>query len=151
MTAQFPEQLPGPSFDGFAVEQRDTVIRTPFVSGLTRQRNTFSDVPPFINVRWYFNSVETRLFEAFYRSINNGADWFDVSVTLPTGTSKRTARFAGVYRGPEPWGSSKHWSISATLELKDVPTFDPADYLYDPLGVEYADVFDITVNSWLPA
>lgn len=150
MTAQFPSNLPGPSFNGFGVEQRDTVIRTPFVSGLVRQRNTFSYVPPMVSVQWYFTSAEMRLFEAFYRSLNNGADWFDVPVTLPTGTSMRRARFAAPYQGPSPWGNSQKWTVSAMLELQDLPTFSGDDYLYDPLGVQYADAFDIAVNTWLP-
>lgn len=147
MNKKYPESLPGPSLSGFKLNQRDTVISTEFVTGRSRQRNTYSNVPPLFNARWHFSISETRIFEAWYRSIGNGSEWFDMPVKLPTGYSVRTVRFVGSYDGPAPWGSSNNWTVSATLELQDLPTFTGDDYLFDTLGIEYADAFDIAVNT----
>jgi hypothetical protein len=150
MNPKFPSSLPGPSLNAFELTQRDTMIRTQFVTGRARQRNTYDNVPPLFKARWYLTSGETRVFEAWYRSIGNGSDWFDISVKLPNGYAERTARFTGVYSGPEPWGNSNTWIITANLELQELPTFTGDEYLYDAIGVEYADVFDETVNGFLP-
>ena len=149
--ADFPENLPGPILQGYGGSLFQPFIRTQFTTGLARQRRTYSNVPTFQSAQWILTSGEVRIFEAWFRSINDGTEWFDIPLTFATGTSKRTCRFTEVYNAPQPYGSSRNWSITMALELRERPTFTGDDYLYDPLGIQYADVFDKVVNSYLEA
>ncbi len=147
----YPAGLPGPSINGYGANTVQPFIRTQFSTGLARQRRAYSYVPTVVTAQWVLTPGEMRIFESWFNGpANDGEAWFKVSLTLPTGTSAREARFTAMYEGPTPFGPH-NYSYNASLELRERPIFPGEDYLYDPTGIEYADVFDRVVNTLLEA
>lgn len=149
--ADYPEGLPGPILNGYSSNNQQAFIRTQFITGRARNRKLYSYVPQYVDAQFVLTAGEMRIFESWYQAVaNDGEAWFNIELTLPTGSSKREARFVQAYDGPRPYGPFQ-WSYTASLELRERASFPASDYLYDPLGIEYADVLDITVNSYLDA
>ncbi len=147
----YPDSLPAPILSGYGANTTQPFIRTQFITGLARQRRAYSYVPTEVTATWNLTAGQMRIFESWFNgSANDGEAWFDIELTLPTGTNKRRARFTSMYQGPNPHGPFMY-SYTASLELSERPIFSGEDYLYDLSGIEYANVFDNAVNSFLEA
>lgn len=147
--ASYPSSLPGPIIAGYGVQTQQTFARTQFISGRSQNRKLYSFVPQFVTAQFWFSYGEARIFESWFNSTNYGEEWFDIGIKLPTGFENRQCRFTEMYQGPIPDGPNK-LTYTVNLEVRERITFDYDTVLIDPLGVEYAEDFDIAVNSFLP-
>lgn len=96
VTEQYPEMLPLPTFDGYAIEPGDGVSRTEMEAGSPRQRLRFTSMPSGIPVRWVFTPWEFALFEAWFKyRAKQGSVWFGIPLLGGIGMIEHEARFKG--------------------------------------------------------
>lgn len=109
--------FPNPTQD-ISAGVKPTVIRTEMDSGRVRQRKRFTSAIRTVPVRWTLTDAQWALFQGILEyKLNQGADWF--TITLPTGNGMQscTARFVS-----GSW-NAKHvpvmyWDVTATLEVQ---------------------------------
>ena len=128
-TIFWPDRLPRPTFDGYAVQPQDAITRTDMESGPARTRRRTTRAISRIPVRWRFTALEFGLFEAwFHVKVADGADWFAIDLLGGMGITSHEARFLGdgghSYKaqpqraGP---GDGPRWIVTALLEIRDRP------------------------------
>lgn len=145
----YPSTIRLPLIEGYGFTPVSPLIRTELTSGRARQRRRFTSTPTVVSVSWIFDPGEARVFELWFRTtLNDGAEWFDLSLKTPEGLLTYDARFTDIYSGPE-WIGKSHWKFSAELELLVRPVY-AAEWAIVPLFVQYADVIDYAVNRELP-
>lgn len=106
VSEQYPERLPLPTFDGYAIEPGDGVSRTEMESGSARQRLRFTAMPSGIPVRWNFTAWEFALFEAWHKyRAKQGSVWFGIPLLGGIGMVEHEARFKG--------GTGKPYRVTA--------------------------------------
>lgn len=158
--ARWPQGLPNPNQEGYALQHVDSMQRTPLASGRARQRRRFTKTPTLMTVSWTFtDDAQAQLFEAWYRAphreddptkggINDGTDWFEALIWTPLGFRHYRARFTGMYDGPHyvAVGVSR---VYAELETYERHTLPPEDVEF-PDEILYGSLFDLTMNKHWP-
>jgi hypothetical protein len=145
----YPEQLPLPNRSGYGLKHVSPLQRTQLQSGRARQRRKFTSVPTIVTVTWQFSSGEAQLFEGWYRyGINDGADWFQISMLTPLGLQTSEARFTDIYQGPQPMGMGL-WIVSAEIEMRERKTISE-EWIDTPELLVNASVLDIAINDKWP-
>lgn len=110
--------LPLPS-DSFSVDAEFANIRSKMDSGRVRQRPRFTKELELAKVEIQMNKRQYAWFKAFWvHKINNGNDWFTMTLPLPNGETltDATIRFASDYRANHK--TFENWDISATVEFE---------------------------------
>ena len=150
-TADWPDSLPCILRDGHSTQHGTPFIRTQLDSGRARQRRAFMSVPSVKQVQWIFTASECAIFEAWFRdSINDGADWFNMTMRTPLGINTPTVcRFTKMYEGPDIEAADS-WRVTAELELWERPLL-PGGWIQYPEWVQYANIFDIAMNQKWPS
>lgn len=117
--ATWPASLPAPQISGYEITPDEAVLRTQ-LDGPARQRQSFSSVPETVKASWIMTTPELALFEAWHKySIADGAIWFGIDLANGQGIQAMTARFSSAVQKSAL--SGLNWSISASLEVRDVP------------------------------
>ena len=128
-TITWPDRLPLPTFDGYAVQPQDAVARTDMESGAARVRRRYTSIPSRIPVRWRFGPTEFGIFESWFRwMVSDGAQWFSIELLGGMGMVGHEARFigdnAGSYKAQPQRGSpgsGPRWIVTALLEIRERP------------------------------
>ena len=147
---RFPEALPSPLLSGKKARKIDGVERTQMQSGRTFSRLVFDDTPTDITLSWYLTQAEAFLFEQWHReAIKSGALEFIMPITMSDGLRDRVVKFMDMYDGPNKI-APRIWQISAPVQMRDQvgEGIDPGWWEF-PQWIEYASLFDITMNrNW---
>ena len=126
----WPDTLPRPTFEGYAVEPVDSVLRTEMESGPARQRRRFTHTPTRIPVRWRFSSEEMGIFESWLEhKAEAGGAWFTVDLLGGQGMTAHEARIMGTGSSPYkataqrggPGEGGVRWIVTSTLEVRERP------------------------------
>lgn len=148
---RFPANLPPPLLSGHQMRKVDGVVRTKMQSGRTFERLEFSDTPNDFKMTWYMSQAEAFQFEQWHaRAIKGGALEFIMPVQMSDGMRDRTCKFMSMYQGPDKY-SPCLWEISASIQVRDQvgEGLDP-DWWQFPEWIEYASLFDVTMNKHWP-
>ncbi len=121
MTVIFPEKLPYPTTEGYAIKPGEAIVRTDMEAGPARQRRRYEQTPSKISVRWVMNREQFSLFEAWYKYYaKEGAEWFVITLLGGLGLLKQEARFTQQFEAKLLNGYL--WEITSELEVRDRPT-----------------------------
>lgn len=118
--------LPIPTIEGYAFRPAGAVARQPLDIGparvYRRTRKPLIEVP----VQWQFSDAEQAAFDDFQvNTLGEGAEWFTITLALPSGLLPADARFKG---GVQMVNLGRfRWQTIATLELLDRPVMSAAD------------------------
>lgn len=118
---------PLPTYDGYALEPESAVTRTDMESGPARQRRRFTQTPTRIPVRWRMSAVDFATFEAWFRlKLDDGGDWFAISLLGGSGIVAHEARFVGQGNAPYKAVPSRGgaWIVTSVLEIRERPMLD---------------------------
>lgn len=145
----YPEKLPTPEQQGYAIQHVSPLTRVDMQSGRARQRRRFTSVPSMVQVSWLMTNVEAQLFEGWFRwIISDGAEWFNGPLKTPMGIKHYVCRFVDIYAGPQAV-SPKYWRFTAQLEIRERQTVGE-DLIQFPDFITYADIIDLAVNREWP-
>lgn len=123
MNVEWPNSLPLPLVEGYALTPQEAVLRTDMESGPARQRRRFRQTPTRITVRWLFSEFEFALFEAWYKyHADEGAQWFQITLLGGLGLLPHQARFTGQFEAGLMPGQL--WDVKGVLEVRERPTLD---------------------------
>lgn len=115
--ATWPITLPAPSLSGYQGENGAKVIRTDFDGGPARQRLRFTSCPDDLSVSWIFTPSEMMMFKEFFKTdINEGVDWFTMSLNIGNGLASHEARFVSA-KYQYQLLSGMDWLVSAKLDV----------------------------------
>lgn len=118
MTVIFPEKLPYPTTEGYAIKPGEAIVRTDMEAGPARQRRRYEQTPSKISVRWVMNREQFSLFEAWYKYYaKEGAEWFVITLLGGLGLLKQEARFTQQFEAKLLNGYL--WEITSELEVRD--------------------------------
>ena len=121
MTVYFPQHLPYPTTEGYAIKPGEAIVRTDMESGPARQRRCYTQTPSKISVRWVMNREQFSLFEAWYKyHAKEGAEWFYITLLGGLGLLEQEARFTQQFEAKLLNGYL--WEITSELEIRDRPT-----------------------------
>ena len=116
--ADFPIGLPDPISSGYSGSKTKAFIRTEMESGNPRQRQRFSATNQTRAMSWIFNADEMYIFKTFFEvGINQGTDYFNISLNLGDGFLTYQARFTEPYN--DSFIDGGYWSVSGSLEVNN--------------------------------
>lgn len=144
----YPAGLPLPLRSGYEFEPVEQIRRTPMDSGRARQRVEFGKVPTMVTLKWIFNDIQARLFQAWAMQAV-GAGWFTIRLVTPLGFDTLEVRFTKTPIGPELMGRYS-WGFSAVCEVKETPLLEPGWAELLPDYVLRSDIFDYAMNREWP-
>lgn len=146
---QYPAGLSLPLQEGYGMSTVDPMRATPMVTGRTRYRVRHSYVPTEVKFSFNFSQDEAGIFEAWYaRTLNNGLEWFEISLQTPAGFTAYEAHFKDIYQGPD-LTQVKRWRYSAVVQLKARPLI-PAPWEQFPEYWLNKNVIDLAMNKEWP-
>lgn len=95
---------------------------TKMQNGRNIVRKIFTKTPIFFDAEFVFDDQQAQGFERFFANdINNGLEWFTMSVLQPLGVKELLVRFSGAYVGPKIFGlpnaTERRWLYKATFEI----------------------------------
>ncbi|TAN67777.1 MAG: hypothetical protein EPN20_06675 [Magnetospirillum sp.] len=142
----WPDRLPLPTYDGYALEPEAAVTRTDMEAGPARQRRRFTQAPTRIPVRWRLSQTGFATFEAWFRlKLADGAEWFVIDLLGGNGRNRHEARFLGQgttpYRAVPQRGGA--WIVTSVLEVRERPMLDEGALdilLTEDVPVLFADI-----------
>jgi hypothetical protein len=116
-------------------------------AGLPRQVLKFAVGQQTYDCEWVLTSAEYTTFKEFFHTdLNNGVDFFDLSIPTEAGVEEVTVRFVGgVY--DDRYRPHDQWQIRATLERQVVQEVEAPDTPLSP--VWYQPEQDIFINTTL--
>ena len=101
MIVRWPDQLPLPTLEGYAIQPGEAILRTEMEAGPARQRRRFTNVPSRIAVRWVMRVEQFALFEAWHRwAAAEGGAWFEIDLLGGLGLVPQEAPLHPPVRGP---------------------------------------------------
>ena len=131
-----PASIFPPPDVSFGAAVSANAIRTKMDSGRIRQRKRFTKNMRQISANWKLTDDQRSLFQGLFSGpLNNGADWFSMSLPLNGGFKTFTVRFvADSYS--EKYDGFLHWNTSAKLETEDFVESDNAELseAYEAIG-----------------
>lgn len=151
----WPNTLPLPTVQGYAVQPEDAILRTEMEAGLARQRRRFTNVPTKVSVRWIMRRDQYAVFEGWYRwHAKEGANWFTITLLGGLGLLDQEARFTRQFSARLMAGGTL-WEITSELEIRERPVLDEGilDLLLseDPAGLLFSsNALRILVHQTLP-
>lgn len=120
MAIVYPDNLPAPLLDGYALKRQPNLLRTGMASGRSRQRRRFLSVPTRVSASWQMPAEKAELFEGFAEHAL-GADWFQLQLLTPDGLVLHTVRFITDPREDSTPDGPQSWTYRATLEVEGLP------------------------------
>lgn len=151
----WPNTLPLPTVQGYAVQPEDAILRTEMEAGLARQRRRFTNVPTKVSVRWIMRRDQYAVFEGWYRwHAKEGANWFTITLLGGLGLLEQEARFTRQFSARLLAGGTL-WEITSELEIRERPVLDEGllNLLLseDPAGLIFSgNSLHILVHQTLP-
>lgn len=146
---QYPAELSLPLQEGYGLSTVDPMRATQMVTGRTRYRVRYSYVPTEVKFNFNFSEAEAGFFEAWYaRTLNNGFEWFEMTLQTPAGFTTYQVHFKGIYQGPDLTQITR-WRYSAVLQLKQRPMI-PEGWEQFPEYWFNKNVIDLAVNREWP-
>jgi hypothetical protein len=119
----WPDTLPLPTVEGYAVSPQEAVLRTEMESGPARQRRRFRQTPTRITVRWLLGEYHFALFEAWYKfHADEGGQWFQITLLGGLGLLPHDARFTRQFDARLL--PARRWEVRGELEIRERPTLD---------------------------
>ena len=119
----WPDTLPLPTVEGYAVSPQEAVLRTEMESGPARQRRRFRQTPTRITVRWLLGEYHFALFEAWYKfHADEGGQWFRITLLGGLGLLPHDARFTRQFDARLL--PARRWEVRGELEIRERPTLD---------------------------
>lgn len=148
---RFPDNLPPPLLRSHRMQKLDGVVRTRMESGRTFARRDFSDTPNDFTLSWQMDQAQAFQFELWHaNAIKGGALEFIMPVMMSDGMRDRVCKFLSMYEGPNKTGPCT-WEVSASVQVRDqVGEGINPDWWQFPQWIEYASLFDITMNKHWP-
>lgn len=144
MAEVWPDRLPLPTFEGYAISPDDPILRTNMEQGPSRQRQQFTTVPEKITVRWRFTQWQMALFRSWFRyKAKRGAEWFSITLLTGLGMVPHEVQFVGdgskAYTATPTRGdvTGAKWIVTASLTVRDSP--DLSEDVLDLALVENMD------------
>jgi hypothetical protein len=118
-------QLPSPTSD-FGGEIDNTLQRTKMDSGYTLQRRRFTTGMQTLQVAWDLDEAQFAIFQGLlHHYLNDGADWFNMSLPLGNGFQTVVVRFVkGQYK--HRYVPVNRRKVTATLETENISVFSKA-------------------------
>lgn len=113
----YPDNLPAPLLNGYALKRQSNITRTKMVSGRARFRRPFLRVPTRVSVSWKMPAAKAELFEGFVEHAL-GADWFQLQLLTPDGLVLHQVRLLTDPRQQAKPIDSRTWQYQATLEVE---------------------------------
>lgn len=149
---QYPDGLPCFVREGYEIETVSPLMRTPMVSGRSRQRRRYKSTPTMVNaVTKSMNDSQAQLFEAWWEeTLISGTQYFECPLKTPLGMQTYVARFIDIYQGPELVGVSR-WKFRCQLELRNRPILPSGWAAVAPDFILNAGKFDRLMNDTWPA
>lgn len=125
---QWPDFLPAPRIDGYALNPQKASQRTSMSAGPARVRRRFTRVPHFITQKWLFSEAEFGAFEQWvHDEADMGAAWWLGPARNGTGRVSVQCRFVEQDSGPyaAKLVSISMWEVSAVIEVESMPFGNP--------------------------
>ena len=114
----WPDKLPLPTIEDYAIQPGDAIVRTDMEAGSARQRRRFTSIPSRVQVRWLMSQIQFALFEAWYRwEAKEGGAWFEVTLLNGVGLTPQQARFTQPFQAQLITGTL--WEIRTELEIRE--------------------------------
>lgn len=136
----WPASFPQPK-TSLSVETSANTVRTQMDSGAVRQRRRFTTEQSQVNITWEMPDVQGAVFISFHKnSINLGADWFLMPLSLGGGLRDHEVRFVdGKYS--QSYADVGYWTFSAKLDIRQRYTYsDSVLSIYLTLGLSEAEI-----------
>lgn len=148
---QYPSGLPCFVREGYELETVSPMMRSPMVSGRSRQRRRYKSTPTMVSAATEpMNDSQAQLFEAWWEeTLISGTQYFECPLKTPLGMQTYVARFMDVYQGPRLVGVS-HWVFRCQLELRNRPILPPGWAGAAPDFILNAGKFDRLMNDTWP-
>ena len=135
MAIQFPESLPCFSAK-YSYAQKNTITKTEFQSGFTRNRRRFRDVPVTFPVMLEnITDEQLAVFEAWRYYEVEDVNWFNATLKTGEGLQDWSVRFNGT--GETKSYSEGYWTLGFTVEAKKNKYLDEFDYYVNNYGMTY--------------
>ena len=116
--ADFPATLPNALSSGYSGSKTQAFIRTEMEAGSQRQRQRFSTTNQNRTVNWLFTADEMDTFKTFFETdINQGSDFFNISLDLGNGLTTYAARFTQPYN--DTYVDGGYWRVDGQLEVRN--------------------------------
>ena len=133
VSTAWPDRLPLPTFQDYAVEPLDAVLRTEMEAGPARQRRRYTQTPLRMSVRWHFTAWQYALFVSWFEyRAKAGGEWFSITLLDGLGMTPHEVRFAGCGQAPyraQPSqggpGGGARWVVVSALEVREKPVLSP--------------------------
>jgi hypothetical protein len=118
--AIWPDTLPLPRVDGYALSAQPNTLRTELEAGAARVRLRSQALIYKVQAQWRFSPEAFALFDAWwFHRLNQGVAWFAMPLTAGLGLQLVQARFAGAWDSELLAGG--RWQVKAQLEVQDLP------------------------------
>jgi hypothetical protein len=116
--ADFPVTLPKPLASGYSGTKTQAFIRTEMEAGSQRQRKRFSAVNQNRSLNFLFTASEMDTFKDFFETdINQGSDFFNISLDFGNGFTTYAARFIQPYT--DSYVDGGFWNVDCQLEVRN--------------------------------
>lgn len=116
--ADFPVTLPKPLATGYSGSKTQAFIRTEMEAGSPRQRQRFSAVNQSRTLNFLFTAAEMDIFKTFFETgINQGSDFFNISLDFGNGFTTYAARFTQPYS--DTYVDGGFWGVDCQLEVRN--------------------------------
>lgn len=116
----YPDTLPAPLLDGYALSPVDPSIRTDMEVGGQRVRRRTRARNDRVDLSWCFTDAQMGDFRTWFddetTGISGGAAWFDMLIDVGQGGATiKEVRFASMWKAAR---QDKAWKVTATLEVR---------------------------------
>lgn len=153
MIPVYPEQLPIPLQDDYAIQRISGTRATQMQSGRRRVRRVFRTTPSVITLKWIMSHVQCELFEGwFWNTAEGGASWVKMPIQYPQNGNDiqlEEVRFIDVYEGPK-LVSYQWWEITAQVETRESGRLEE-DWTIYPEAWLGRSIIDVAMNREWPA
>lgn len=126
MAIAWPALLPLPTVEGYSFTPAAAVDRQALDLGAARVYRRTRKPLIEVAVQWQLSAAEQATFDDFQVNVlQEGAQWFTITLALPAGLAPADARFkGGVQMAPQ---GRLRWQAGATLELLDRAVMSAAE------------------------
>lgn len=117
----FPDTLPQPRADQYALTPTSQVLRSNFTSGRVRSRRISYAQDTRVSLGWVFTAAQMSTFRDWFYNGDTGAAagaaYFDIALDIGDGLTTIEARFVDTYAATYLPGIG--YRVTATLEVRD--------------------------------